>query len=52
MQNFWPFVATQEKKNTSWLWDHEYNKHGKDFNQLIKSLNPEKYSKASDKTLQ
>ena len=40
MENFWPPQYTLQKERYG-LWEHEYSTHGKDFNQLIKRLNPE-----------
>jgi len=60
MLNLWPpqtnFPIRDPKTantfNKHWLWEHEYNKHGKDVSEIIQILHPEKWSSASQSQLQ
>lgn len=60
MTNLWPPqlnypLSDPETCNTfnlHWLWSHEYDKHGKDYSNILQVLFPQKFSKATDKELQ
>lgn len=51
MINYWPPQSNSQKEFT-WLWDHEYNKHGKDFAEILQTYNPSVYKKASSAKIQ
>lgn len=51
MINYWPPQSNSQKEFT-WLWDHEYNKHGKDFAEILQTYNPKVYAKASSSKIQ
>jgi ribonuclease I len=53
MNNFWPASSNSNSgRPWYWLWDHEFNKHGKDFVQILQLYQPEQYSHASSQMLQ
>jgi hypothetical protein len=51
MYNFWPPQSNSQKEET-WLWHHEYDKHGKDFAQILQIYQPDTFGKASSQQLQ
>lgn len=51
MINYWPPQSNSQKEFT-WLWEHEYNKHGKDFSEILQTYNPKVYGGASSAKLQ
>ena len=51
MINYWPPQSNSQKEFT-WLWEHEYNKHGKDFSEILQTYNPKVYGGASSVKLQ
>lgn len=60
MYNLWPPQTnypitdpeTASTFNQHWLWEHEWNKHGKDYVNILQVLKPEQYQRSSQKTLQ
>lgn len=51
MDNFWPPQSNSDKSDY-WLWEHEYNKHGKDYAQILQIYQPEEFGRASSQRLQ
>jgi hypothetical protein len=51
MINYWP-PQSNSQKEFAWLWEHEYNKHGKDFSEILQTYNPKVYGGASSVKLQ
>lgn len=60
MKNVWPpqlnypltDPATAATFDRYWLWPHEYNKHGKDYVNILQILYPNLFKNASSKDLQ
>lgn len=53
MQNYWPANSNSGSgRPWYWLWDHEFNKHGKDYAQIIQIYQPDEYGRASTQKLQ
>ena len=48
MENYWP-PQSNDDKEADWLWSHEYDKHGKDFANILQFYQPHEYKRASSK---
>lgn len=60
MWNLWPPqtnypILNPETANTfnkHWLWEHEWDKHGKDYANILQVLYPKEYEHATSEQLQ
>jgi hypothetical protein len=46
MRNYWP-AQSNSGKSEDWLWNHEYNKHGKDYAHILQIHDPANYARAT-----
>jgi hypothetical protein len=44
--------ATADTFDRHWLWEHEWNKHGKDFANILQVLRPDGWKQANSEKLQ
>ncbi len=51
MENYWP-PQSNDDKEADWLWSHEYDKHGKDFSNILQVYLPHEYERASAEQFQ
>lgn len=51
MRNYWP-AQSNSGKAEDWLWNHEYNKHGKDYAHLLQIHDSANYARATSSQFQ
>jgi ribonuclease I len=54
LDNYWPANSkpSDPERAYYWLWEHEYDKHGKEYTELLQAYKPNLFGKASTQSLQ
>lgn len=46
MRKHWLTPWNSDSQDMYWVWDHEYNKHGIIYSNILQHLNPQEYQSA------